>query len=672
MSTLNTPMMSAQTKPFISSLGSCSLTNTESISSAFGASTTSEESKTSALGVLNSSADSQPSLVGELNLSADSKPSAFGALNSSADSKPSAFGTMNSSADSKPLAFGALNSSADSRTSAFGAMNSSAESKPLLFGTLNTSEESKPSLFGTYNSSAESKPPALGALNSLADSGPSAFGALNSSAESKPSAFGTLNTSTESKPSLLGTLNTSAESKPSLLGTLNTSTESKPSLLGTLNTSTESKPSIFGTLNTSTESKPSLLDTLNTSAESKASSSWRTVTESKRLPFGTTTLSVESKASFFESSRKPVESKPFVFGSLATSTDDKSLGSSSMMIPVSSFGTLSTTAESQPFGSLGSSTTSVFPEIVSISTGEGGFFTVPLALLTKEKGSTLAAMFEGHSPLRKLPDGTFYIDVDKESFQEIMDFLRYNLHPQICRAGEKGFSKRRILKLFKAAEKLGLYKLMSIIKQLEPVQHYLELNDKDIVDSVGLVLSRLDRRELKRSGHFSIRLDCIRRCFDDLKNSCAHDCDINIFNAKIYLKDVESHTLEMICCSLKEKGFDVEGVEIFCDFVCNEHSKKQRNKPCCSRISHIVNFFCNDVSVKIQPSSLFVLMNKKEGNHSSAEKQTELQCTTTSTQTELKQPRLDRTENQAVDVYEYSPGNEDSGVFLKNSEEPWA
>ncbi|XP_052784587.1 uncharacterized protein LOC128220286 isoform X2 [Mya arenaria] len=540
MSSLNTPTMSSQTKPFISSLCSCSLTNTESISSDFGASTTSEGSKTSA----------------------------FGVLNSSADSKPLPFGELNSSADSKPLAFGALKSSANSG--------------PLAFGTLNTS------------------------------------------------------------------------------------------------------------------------------TESKASNFFRTSTESKQLPFGTTTLSVESKASFCESSRKSLESKPFGFGSLATSTDDKplftvsmeskttrvntkprssiavkssltactkskSLGSSSMLIPVSSFDTLSPTAESQPFGSLGSSTTSVFHDIVSISTGEGGLFTVPLAMLTKEKDSTLAAMFEGHSPLRKLPDGTFYIDVDKESFQEIMDFLRYNLHPQICRAGEKGFWERRILRLFKAAEKLGLYKLMSIIKQLEPVQHYLELNDKDIVDAVGLVLSRLDRRVLKRFGHFRIRLDCVRRCFDDLKNSCAHDCDINIFDAKIYLKDVESHTLEMICCSLKEKGFDIEGVEIFCDFVCKEHSQKPQNNPCCSRISYIVKFLCNDVVVvKRQPSSLFVLTNKKEGNHSSTEKQTERQCTTTSTQTEEKQPGLDRPKIQAVDVYEYSPGNHDFGVFQKNMEEPWA
>jgi len=237
------------------------------------------------------------------------------------------------------------------------------------------------------------------------------------------------------------------------------------------------------------------------------------------------------------------------------------------------------------------------PDVVPIQAGGSKTFLVPKLLLTQEKGSVLESMFEGDLPITKLASGHYYIDVDGDAFEQILDFLRYDIKPS-CPVAMTSREKHALLKLYKAATNLGLDRLTAHLQQLEPILAYNDIQEEAVQDAVGCILRQVDRSVLRANGSFTITVEQKKRdrgpTIETERKCLPHKCSDLSTDALAVVSKISSKMLPQIALAFSALGFQVKAMEVHCDFTCQTPANLKVHEECCTKVFHVLQFQCDD------------------------------------------------------------------------------
>ncbi|XP_052215971.1 BTB/POZ domain-containing protein KCTD7-like [Dreissena polymorpha] len=261
-----------------------------------------------------------------------------------------------------------------------------------------------------------------------------------------------------------------------------------------------------------------------------------------------------------------------------------------------------------------------FPEVIELCIGGTHNYTALRSTLTRDENSVLAAMFTGEQPVYKNKEGRYFLNVDGLTFKTVLEYLKFGTFRLLSTSKSWGgglfggeFSKIEIKTIYLTASSLKLGQLMEFLENCFPVYADVKLEEYrtstvGYFESLAQVLASIPPQSLLLQRHFSVRL--VNN--SDVKSTpacCEHVCQYNVkssalfggtvvssYSVDVLVKvavEVDCTLLSILCYDLAERGFDVEGRESSCYYVCSKRSNAfggTHNTQCCRQELFILHF----------------------------------------------------------------------------------
>ena len=230
--------------------------------------------------------------------------------------------------------------------------------------------------------------------------------------------------------------------------------------------------------------------------------------------------------------------------------------------------------------------------IITLNVG-GQIYSTSKSTLCSQKESMLAAMFSGHYKLKKMENGSYFIDADGKHFGIILNYLR----GRIIYSTDLPEDKKTLMELEKEADFYNLVYLKDLVSIcLKRFRSIAEEMKQDFIESRAN-----NRYETKKKINLE-RGDFSNCCFKNI--TFRHEADFGSTNLEntnfsgcTFLKNVSFKNAELIKSNFSNCEVDAsvsicfDGANLHeCDFGFSSNTHWRRTRPASKRFMESITF----------------------------------------------------------------------------------